>query len=64
MENINCLYTNSDLLRNKLDELRVCIRDMVQNAIGITEVKPKNSVYKLNLAEFSQDQEPIMICLP
>lgn len=56
MENINCLYTNADQLRNKLDELRVRIRDTVPKIIGITKVKPKNSVYKLNPAEFSLDE--------
>ena len=56
LENINCLYTNADQLRNKLDELRVRIRDTVPKIIGITKVKPKNSVYKLNSAEFSLDE--------
>ena len=41
MENINCLYTNADQLRNKLDELKVRNRDTVPKIIGITKVKPK-----------------------
>ena len=52
---LNCIYTNADQFRNKLNELKVRIRDNLPKIIGITEVKPKNSQYKLNPAEFSLD---------
>ena len=43
-------------LHNKLDELKVRIRDTLPKVIGVTEVKPKNCRYPIAKAEFSLDE--------
>jgi len=52
---LNCFYTNADQFRNKLNEFQTKIINYEPKIIGIIEVKPKNSTYKLNPAEFSID---------
>ena len=44
LKGIPCLYTNTDCLTNKMEELKLIIRDSTHTPmiIGITEVKPKN----------------------
>ena len=50
---LNCFYTNTDQLFNKMAELIVRTRDSKPNIIGITEVKPKLNRYKPALVECS-----------
>jgi hypothetical protein len=52
-DGLRCSYTNADQLRNKLNELEVRLRDYKPHIVGITEVKPKNSILQVNPAEFS-----------
>ena len=56
LHTFNCFYTNADQLHNKLDELKVRIRDTLPKVIGVTEVKPKNCRYPIAKAEFSLDE--------
>ena len=50
---IHCMYTNADQLSNKITELELRVQEHLPHIIGITEVKPKNSRYSMNEAEFS-----------
>ena len=54
---LSCFYTNADQFRNKFNEFQTKMINYEPKIIGITEMKPKNSVYKLNPAEFSIDSE-------
>ena len=47
------MYTNADQLSNKITELELRVQEHLPHIIGITEVKPKNSRYSMNEAEFS-----------
>ena len=49
------MYTNADQFWRKFPEFTVWINNEQQMLIGITEVKPKNSMEKLFPAEFSID---------
>ena len=49
------MYTNADQFRRKFPEFTVRINKEQPMIIGITEVKPKNSIDKLFPAEFSID---------
>jgi hypothetical protein len=53
VDGLRCSYTNADQLKNKMKELEVRMRDYKPHILGITEVKPKNSLYKVNPAEYS-----------
>ena len=55
VDKLLCFYTNADSLRNKFTEFQVRIRDSKPKIIGITEVKAKNSWFKLNPAEFTME---------
>ena len=48
LHTFNCFYTNADQLHNKLDELKVRIRDTLPKVIGVIEVKPKNCRYPVD----------------
>ena len=39
---INCLYTNTDVLHNKIDELQTYIKENKIEIIAITETLPKD----------------------
>ena len=52
VDKLLCFKTNADSLRNQFTEFQVRIRDSKPKIIGITEVKAKNSWFKLNPAEF------------
>ena len=54
-DSLYCWYTNADCLPNKMIELkeRLLASLKVPHIICITEVKPKNSRYSLNLTEVS-----------
>ena len=52
---VKCLYTNADSLMNKIDELKVLVRDEKPHIIGICEVKPKNCRYSITDAELQLD---------
>ena len=50
---LGCMYTNADQLRNKLTELETRVTVLTPMIIGITEVKPKNSVGKSKTQEYT-----------
>ena len=52
---LNCFYTNTDSLPNKLDDLksRVQNTDINYDVIGITEIYPKNCRYAPGKAELN-----------
>lgn len=55
LSSLSCFYTNADQFRNKFAEFQTRISTCQPMLIGVTEVKPKNSTYKLNPAEFNSD---------
>ena len=55
LHSLSCMYTNADQFRRKFPEFTVRINKEQPMIIGITEVKPKNSMDKLFPAEFSID---------
>ena len=55
IDRLSRFYTNADQFRNKFSEFQIRIRDSKPLVIGITEVKPKNSLYKYSPAEFTMD---------
>ena len=40
---LKCLYTNTDVLNNKMDELQMCIQTENIDIVAITETLSKNS---------------------
>ena len=42
---IECLYTNTDVLNNKLDEMTLFINKRNIQLIAVTEILPKNKIY-------------------
>ena len=50
---LHCMYTNADQFSNKITELELRVEKHMPHVIGVTEVKPKNSRYNMNEAEFS-----------
>ncbi len=55
LNNLRCLYTNADTLKNKMTEFRCRLKQYKPHIIGINEVKPKNSRYKQKESEFKVD---------
>ena len=55
LSSLSCFYTNADQFRNKFAEFQTRISTYQPMLIGVTEVKPKNSTYKLNPTEFNLD---------
>ncbi len=55
LNNLRCLYTNADTLKNKMTELKLRLKQYKPHIIGINEVKPKNSRYKQKESEFKID---------
>ena len=53
IEKLACMYTNTDTLTNKLEELQVLIGIHSPKIICITEVKPKNLKNSLNKASLN-----------
>jgi len=55
IDHLTCWYTNADTLTNKMTELksRIELADKKPQIIIITEVRPKNSRYKLTEAELA-----------
>ena len=53
----NCLYTNTDSLPNKMDELKARIQycEGCIDIIGITEINPKTCRYYPGKAELQRD---------
>lgn len=49
LETINCIYTNADCLTNKINELRLLVRNHKLTIVGITEVKP--NIFRYDLAD-------------
>jgi hypothetical protein len=63
LENINCLYTNADQLRNKLDELRARYR-FGQNSINfIANLLREDLVRTTNMATGLTVDEQVKIAL-
>ena len=50
---LNCMYTNADSLMNKFIEFKERVKMNNCLVIGITEVKPKNQRFIINLAELA-----------
>ena len=55
LSKIPCFYTNADQFRSKFPEFSIRVQNEQPMLIAITEVKPKHSIDKLFLAEFSID---------
>lgn len=53
LQNCKCLYTNSDSLLNKRDELQALIEIHDPDVIAITEVSPKNCRYEVQECEIA-----------
>ena len=49
---LNIMYTNADILTNKIDELHERINELDPDVILVTEVFPKNCTYDILLQEF------------
>ena len=49
------LYTNVDSLINKIDELKLLIRQEEPHLVAVTEILPKNSVYPVQEQELQID---------
>ena len=58
-EQLSCMYTNSDSLINKFDELKDRIKEENPDIIGITEVLPKNSRYIVEKSELNMEEYDI-----
>ena len=52
-KNLNMMYTNADILTNKLDELNITIKNADFDLVAITEVLPKYSLYPVQAIELS-----------
>ena len=46
------MYTNADILTNKVNELKTIVKESRPDIIAITESKPKNLTYDINKVEF------------
>ena len=55
VKGLKCIYTNADQLRNKMDELRLLMKNHNPHIVCITEVKPKRAGFTLSPAEISVD---------
>ena len=51
VKGIDVMYTNADIVTNKLEELRTRVANANPHVIGVTEVKPKHARFKLSPAE-------------
>ena len=50
---LKVLYTNADSLSNKMDELKLLVKQGMFNMVAITEALPKVSMYRLQEVELS-----------
>ena len=53
---LNVMYTNADVLTNKIDLLKTRCLAELPHIVGVNEVKPKNMKNKLYAAEFNLDE--------
>ena len=53
IDGLNCLYTNADSMINKIDEFRTIVKNSKPHIIGITELKPKNSCFDIEIPEIN-----------
>ena len=51
--NCKCIYTNADQYMNKRNEMNILVEEEQPDIIGITEVKPKQSRYKISESEIA-----------
>lgn len=53
---VKAMYTNADVLTNKIDLLKTRCQAELPQIVAINEVKPKNQRYKVLPAEFNMDE--------
>ena len=61
-DTLRCFYTNVDSLPNKFDEFETIIKENLPLVCGVTEIKPKNNRYSLNVNEFNLDGYNVHSC--
>ena len=61
-DTMRCIYTNVDSLPNKFDEFKNFVNETFPLVCGVTEIKPKNSRYSLNVNEFNLDGYNVHSC--